>query len=82
MGTLNRSYQTHPKCQHQLVGNFHVYLYGKNKLHHYFFCLDIAKILPTDFGYFGHVCPLPSKRIMPTCGNFDINLYAKNEFDA
>ena len=47
-----------------------------------FFCLDIAKILPTDFGYFGHVWPLPSKRIMPTCGNFDINLYAKNEFDA
>ena len=29
------------------------------------------------FGYFGHVCPLPSKTIKPTCRDFDVYLYAK-----
>ena len=37
--------------------------------HNTFFQKDITKIIyPTsDFGYFGHAWPLPSKKIMPIC---------------
>ena len=38
----------------------------------------IAKILPTSyFGYFEHVWPLPSKKIIPNCRNCDVYLHAK-----
>ena len=43
------------------------------------FFLIYCKILPTSyFGYFGHVWPLASKMILPTCRNFDVYLDAKN----
>ena len=46
-----------------------------------FFQKDITKIIyPTsDFGYFGHAWPLPSKKIMPICKNFYVYLHAKNQ---
>ena len=38
----------------------------------------IAKILSTSyFGYFGHIQPLPSKKIIPTCTNLDAYLHVK-----
>ena len=38
----------------------------------------MQKILSTSyFGYFGHIRPLPSKKIIPTCTNFDAYLHVK-----
>ena len=38
----------------------------------------IAKISSTSyFGYFGHIQPLPSKKIILTCRNFDAYVHAK-----
>ena len=38
----------------------------------------MAKISSTSyFGYFGHIWLLPSKKIVPTCRNFDAYLHAK-----
>ena len=38
----------------------------------------IAKISSISyFGYFGHIRPLPSKKIIPTCRKFDAYLHAK-----
>ena len=64
--------------------NFNKYL---NILHHnrtqsscHNFFLIIAKILPTSyFGYFRHLWPLLSKRIITTCRKFDVYQHAKND---
>ena len=66
MGILTRSGQTHLKCQYQLVGKFII-----------IFFLKYCKLQKSYFGYFGHVWPLPSKTIMPTCRKFDIYLHVK-----
>ena len=51
----------------------------KNKPYQYF-SDDIAIILTTSyFRYLGHIWPLPSKTIMPTCRNFDVYLHGKNQ---
>ena len=42
------------------------------------FLIHIAKILSTFyFGYLGYIRPLPSKKIIPTCRNFDAYQHAK-----
>ena len=47
----------------------------------HFFLKILQKQLPTSsyFGHFRHVWSLPSKTIMPTCGNLNIFQHAKNE---
>ena len=46
-----------------------------NSLFSIYIYIYIAKILPaSQFGHFGHVWPLPSKMIMPSCRNFDVYL--------
>ena len=42
------------------------------------YCKNITNFLFWDFG---HVRPLPSKTVMPTCRNFDVSMHPNNGLD-
>lgn len=44
-----------------------------------FFSIYIEQIPTSYFGYSGHVKPLPSKTIIPSCGDFDVYLNVESE---
>ena len=59
---------------------FCITIEDKSSCNTFIFTEYIAKILQTSyFMHFGHIWPLPSKMIMPTCRNFNVYLHAKNE---
>ena len=58
------------KIDGQLVEKINVYLHVKNQVPHSFLSWDVAKILQTYSGYFGHVWLWPRKMAVSTCRKF------------
>ena len=69
-----------PKCWNQLVGNFDVYLHGKNQLHLKLLFWGIVKTLQTCyFENCGNAWPSPSKLHYQFVASFHAYLHAKNQ---